>query len=51
LYTKKTNQKQIVISSEIGITCDRLGRFTATDSAIKLDVKAPLKEKKENKKM
>jgi hypothetical protein len=33
-------KSKIVISSEIGITCDELGRFIAIHSAKKIDVKA-----------
>jgi L-serine deaminase len=36
-------KSKIVISSEIGITCDELGRFIAIHSA-KIDVKAPDKK-------
>jgi hypothetical protein len=42
LYSKI--QPKVVISSEIGITCDELGRFIAIHSA-KFDVKAPDKKK------
>jgi L-serine deaminase len=37
-------KSKIVISSEIGITCDELGRFIAIHS-VKLDVKHQIKKK------
>jgi hypothetical protein len=37
-------KSKIVISSEIGITCDESGCFIATHSAIKFDVKHRTKE-------
>jgi hypothetical protein len=43
---KNPTKSKIVISSEIGITCDELGRFIAIPWAKKLDVKAPDKRKK-----
>jgi hypothetical protein len=43
---KNPTKSKIVISSEIGITCDELGRFIAIHSAKKFDVKAPDKKEK-----
>jgi hypothetical protein len=44
LCTKNPTKSKIVISSEIGITCDELGRFIV-HSAKKFDVKAPDKRR------
>jgi hypothetical protein len=44
LYPKNPTKSKIVISSEIGITCDELGCFIAIHSAIKFDVKHRTKE-------
>jgi hypothetical protein len=49
LYPKNPTKSKIV-TSEIGITCDELGRFIAIHSAKKFDVKAPEKEDSKNKK-
>jgi hypothetical protein len=44
-FLKNPTKSKIVISSEIGITCDKLGRFIAIHSAKKFDVKAPDKRR------
>ena len=43
---KKPTVVKIAISNEIGIICGKSGRLIATNSARKLDVKAPIKKKR-----